>query len=202
MPALATAQTVLEFWFGPASDDVTTATRQAGTWWGKHPDTDAIIRTRFAALVEAAANGELDNWDASAEGELARIILLDQFPRNIYRNDPRCFANDGLALALSLSGLKQQSDRALRPVERIFFYLPLEHAEELACQDRSVELFTRLAEEIPEEQRSTFAGFLDYAHRHRDIIARFGRFPHRNAILGRSSTPEELEFLKQPGSSF
>jgi len=195
-------QMILDYWFGHASDALTTATRQAHIWWSKDPEIDAMIRTRFGALLEAAANEQLDTWEASPSSELAQIILLDQFPRNIYRNQPRCFAYDTQALALCLDGLGRQSDLALRPVEQVFFYLPLEHAENLAHQQRSVELFTRLIDRVSHEQRAPFERFLEFAVRHRDIIARFGRFPHRNNILQRPSTPDEQEFLSLPGSSF
>jgi len=146
--------------------------------------------------------GELTSWGETPHGELARIILLDQFPRNIYREQPRAFAYDMQALSWTLEGLAKQSDQQLRPVERVFFYLPLEHAEDLGHQETSVKLFRELVEAVPQEQRNTFAGFFDFAVRHHDIIDRFGRFPHRNVILGRESTSEEEEFLTQPGSSF
>ncbi len=197
-----TPQTLLDFWFGPHSDDVAAAEAQARLWWGKDTEIDAFIRVRFSGLVEAAAAGRLGFWGESPHGELARILLLDQFPRNIFRGSARSFAHDAQALAWSLDGIKRQSDLVLRPVERVFFYLPLEHAENLMQQERSVALFRSLVEAVTAAARPTFEGFLDYAIRHRDIIARFGRFPHRNVILGRPSTPEETAFLSEPGSSF
>jgi len=130
------------------------------------------------------------------------ILLTDQFPRNMYRDSPQAFAYDAKALAWCLEGLKQQFDRHLRPIERVFFYLPLEHAESLEHQERSVEKFRELLDEADERRKNVFAEYLDLAVRHRNIIARFGRFPHRNRILGRESTGEELAFLKEPGSSF
>ena len=200
--ATITPQQVLAFWLGDDPDDVTTARTQARLWWSKDIEVDAIIRTRYADLVISAASGELDHWGECPQGELARIILLDQFPRNIYRDTAQAFAFDTQALHWALEGLGKQSDQLLRPVERLFFYLPLEHSENLDHQEKAVELFRQLAETAPAQQRATFDGFLDFAIRHRDIIARFGRFPHRNAILGRISTPDEESFLTQPGSSF
>ena len=197
-----TPQAILDFWFGAEPDDAVVAKARAALWWSKNTGTDDEIRRRFEDHVRAAAAGELGPWSAAARGRLESIILLDQFPRNIYRDSARAFAYDGKALDLSLEGLDRGMDRELRPIERVFFYLPLEHAEHLAHQERSVELFSELAASVPEEHQSIFREYLDYAVRHRDIIARFGRFPHRNALLGRESTPEELAFLAEPGSAF
>jgi uncharacterized protein (DUF924 family) len=130
------------------------------------------------------------------------ILLLDQLPRAIHRGTPAAFGQDAKARKLAEQGLESGADKLLRPIECLFFYLPLEHSEVLADQDRSVELFRELAASVPEAYRETFAAFIDYAVRHRNVIAEFGRFPHRNQILGRESTPEEKAFLEQPGSSF
>jgi uncharacterized protein (DUF924 family) len=197
-----TPATVLDFWFGPASGDTVTAQTQQKLWWSKNAAVDADIRGRFEALVETAATGTLDDWAQDAHGRLALILLFDQFPRNIYRETPRAFSHDQLASRLALGGIATGTDRELRAIERVFFYLPLEHSESAELQERSVALFTALAAGVPEADRKTFAGYVDYAVRHRDVIHRFGRFPHRNHILGRDSTPEETAFLKQPGSSF
>lgn len=193
------AAAVLDFWFGTSVDDTATAQARGRLWWSKDAEVDADMRRRFTALVEAAAGGSHDDWAATARGQLALILLFDQFPRNIFRDTPQAFAFDARALQLAQDLLASGGDRRLQRIERVFCYLPLEHAESIAMQERSVELFTALAAEQPE---GPFAGYLDYARRHRDVVARFGRFPHRNRILGRASTPEELEFLKQPGSSF
>ncbi|MDT8421416.1 MAG: DUF924 family protein [Desulfuromonadales bacterium] len=193
---------VLSFWFGSATDDAAVAAEKGSLWFGKSDATDREIEVRFADLVRQAADGLFDEQLHSGQDRLALILLLDQFTRNIYRGNPECFAGDPLALQLALEGLRAGEDKLLRPIERVFFYLPLEHAEDEALQQRSVELFRELMESVPQKWRKTFAGFHDYAVRHRDIIVRFGRFPHRNAILGRSSTAEEKEFLRQPGSSF
>jgi uncharacterized protein (DUF924 family) len=133
---------------------------------------------------------------------LALILLLDQLPRAIHRATPEAFAQDSKALKVAEQGLESGADRLLRPIERLFVYLPFEHSEDMADQDRSVQLFRDLAASVPENHRETFAGFVDYAVKHREVITRFGRFPHRNLILGRESTPEEKAFLEQPGSSF
>ncbi|OHC38611.1 DUF924 family protein [Rhodanobacter soli] len=189
----ATAQDVLDFWFA-----------EAGTahWFAADAAFDAQIRARFGAAVEAAANDRLDDWADTPSGWLALLILLDQFPRNLYRHDPRAWAADASAQRVALSGLARSDDRQLPAVQRVFAYLPLEHAEDSALQQRSVELFEALCAEVPTEQRKQFEEFLDYARRHREVIARFGRFPHRNATLGRASTPEEMLYLAQPGAGF
>ncbi len=202
MPDTITAATVLDFWFGKAGGDTATAQAQQKLWWSKNENVDAEIRKRFSGLVDAAASGRHDDWAPEPRGRLALILLFDQFPRNMYRDTPRAFGYDPLACKLALEGIAANTDRSLRPVERVFFYLPLEHAESPELQERCVALFTALAAGVPEADRKTFAGYVDYAVRHRDVIHRFGRFPHRNRILGRVSTPEEIDFLKQPGSSF
>jgi uncharacterized protein (DUF924 family) len=193
---------VLAFWFGEPADAATIATRQAPLWWGKSAQTDALIRERFAERRTQAISGALDAWLALPHGRLALIILIDQFSRNLYRNDAAAFAHDAQALAWCRQGLAQRSDQALTPIERVFFYLPLEHSESLADQQRSVTLFEQLATDAGDADRGAFANFADFARQHQAIIQRFGRFPHRNAVLGRSSTAEETAFLREPGSSF
>ncbi|MES2039292.1 MAG: DUF924 family protein [Pseudomonadota bacterium] len=193
---------VLNFWFGLDADDVKTAQSQTKLWWSKSDDLDAAIRDGFANLTEQALQKELTGWENTAEGRLALIILCDQFPRNMYRNTPESFAYDAQARAYCEAGLQTQADRQLRPIQRVFFYLPLEHSESLADQDRAVALFDALRQEVSEAQRKTFEGFYQFAVKHRAVIQRFGRFPHRNAVLGRTSTTEEVKFLSEPGSSF
>jgi uncharacterized protein (DUF924 family) len=201
-PQMHSPQDILDYWFGSQTDDRAVAQEKGRMWWTKKEETDRDIAARFTADLDAAARGERDAWAANPEGLLALILLNDQFPRNIYRGRPQSFAYDALALQWSLDGLARGVDRMLRPIQRVFLYLPLEHAESLAQQERSVQLFDALWREVPESHKESFAGFRDFAQRHRDVIARFGRFPHRNAILGRASTPEEIAFLKTPGSSF
>jgi len=195
-------ETILRFWFGTAADDLEVAEQCAKLWWKKNPQVDDDIRERFAVVLDAAAHGECDDWLKDPRGRLALIIVADQFSRNMHRVTPRAFANDSLALSWCKDGLKAGEDRQLRPIERVFFYMPLEHSESVEDQNRCVALFTELAESVSAAQRSLFDGYVDYAVRHREIVQGFGRFPHRNAILGRQSSAEELEFLKKPGSSF
>ncbi|WP_421304528.1 DUF924 family protein [Aeromonas veronii] len=196
-------QPLLALWFGDEADDVLRATRQAPLWWGKSSETDALLASRFGELAEAAAKGSLAHWADTPSGRLALILLLDQLPRNIHRGTPAAFTQDPLARDLCLKGLSIGADKSLSPLERVFFYLPLEHAESREQQARSVALFESLAaEQAGTPAQATFAGFADFARRHQVIIERFGRFPHRNDILGRTSTPEEAAFLQQPGSGF
>mgnify|MGYP001092710244 CR=1 FL=1 len=202
MDARMNIKSILNFWFGTHPDDAVVAKEQAKLWWSKNGETDDEMRRRFEDAVRAATTGELNEWRATARGRLALIILTDQFPRNIYRHTARAFFYDSKALAWCLDGLDGRIDRELRPIEQVFFYLPLEHAESREHQAKSVECFSELAASVPMEQRSTFEEYLDFAMRHRDIIDRFGRFPHRNNILRRESTPEELAFLTQSVSFF
>ncbi|WP_429239970.1 DUF924 family protein [Aeromonas veronii] len=196
-------QPLLDLWFGDEADDVLRATRQAPLWWGKSSETDALLASRFGELAEAAAKGSLAHWADAPSGRLALILLLDQLPRNMHRGTPAAFAQDPLARDLCLKGLSIGADKSLSPLERVFFYLPLEHAESREQQARSVALFEALAaEQAGTPAQATFAGFADFARRHQVIIERFGRVPHRNDILGRTSTPEEAAFLQQPGSGF
>jgi len=195
-------ESVLAFWFGTPGSAAEIAGRQSKLWFGKSPANDRAVVDRFAATLAAATAGQLDHWANSPRGRLALVIVLDQFPHHVHRDQPQAFAADPQSLALSLAALESNEDRKLAPIERLFLYLPLEHAESLDLQERSVSLYEQLAHEAAADERALFDGFLDYARKHRDVVARFGRFPHRNEILGRPSTPDELEFLKQPGSRF
>ena len=195
-------ETIQEFWFGNDPDDATVAEKRSSLWWSKDPKTDDEIRNRFGTLVLSAESDDLDEWRSSTGGRLALILLTDQFPRNIYRGTPAAFRFDGVARNLSLEGLPLGWDKDLRPIQRVFFYLPLEHSENLEHQQQCVRLFRDLASEVSVDLKPMFEGYVDYAIRHQVIIKRFGRFPHRNSILGRQSTPEEIQFLEQPQSSF
>lgn len=195
-------ESVLAFWFGPPGSATEIAGRQSKLWFGKSQANDQAVIDRFAATLVEATAGKLEYWADTPHGRLALVIVLDQFPHHIYRDQPQAFATDPQALALSLAALAAGEDRKLAPIERVFLYLPLEHAESLEMQQRSVSLYEQLAHEATDGERVLFDGFLDYARKHLDVVARFGRFPHRNEILGRTSTPDELEFLKQPGSRF
>ncbi|MFT5575610.1 MAG: hypothetical protein ACI89D_001128 [Bermanella sp.] len=195
-------QYVLAFWFGGEGDDAQIASEKSSLWWAKSPDTDKLIWAKFSHRIEQASAGSLLHWLEHPEGRLAAIILIDQFRRNIFRDKAEAFTADELALRWCEEGLAQGDDRSLRPIERVFFYLPLEHAENLGCQQRSVALFEQLFREAASSEQALFHNYLKFAGRHRDIIAQFGRFPHRNAVLGRDPSAEEVEFLKEPGSSF
>lgn len=188
------AAEVLAFWLGlPGSPERGTA---RDVWFRKDAAFDAEIRTRFGAAITIALAGGFGEWCASAGGALARVLLLDQFTRNVHRDTPMAFAGDDRALATAQDAVARGLDRALDVHGRWFLYLPFEHAEDRDAQRRSLELFGALADETGDDEP------LAWAKKHAEIIARFGRYPHRNAILGRSSTPEELEFLQQPGSRF
>ena len=195
-------ESVLAFWFGPPGSAAEVAGRQAKLWFGKSPENDRVVAEHFSDTLLAATAGRLDHWTATPRGRLALVIMLDQFPHHIHRDRPQAFATDAQALALSLAALAAGEEQQLAPIERVFLYLPLEHAESLELQERSVSQYEQLAREAAGNERALFGGFLDYARRHRDVVARFGRFPHRNTILGRPSTPDEIEFLKLPGSRF
>jgi uncharacterized protein (DUF924 family) len=185
------AADVLEFWFGPSSGP--RAVREF--WFRKSDETDAAIRARFGTALEDALAGRLDHWSDSTAGTRALILLLDQFTRNAYRDTPRAFAGDAAALSHARRLVANGDDLRCDPIERWFIYMPFEHSEALADQDESVRLFGQLA-------TAGLAAPLEWAERHRDVIRRFGRFPHRNDILGRISTPEEIGFLLQPGARF
>jgi len=183
------ATDILDFWFGDR-------TEARDEWFRKDPAFDAAIRDRFGAAVDAALGGAYAGWTATPHGTLALVLLLDQFTRNIYRDTPRMFAGDARALAIATAAAARGEDRALSPHERWFLYLPFEHAEDPVAQAQSLALFTRLAAETGNEAP------LAWAKKHEEVIRRFGRYPHRNAILGRASTPEEIAFLAEPGSRF
>ncbi len=198
---------VLTYWLGSPRPDNASALARKNLWFIKSQATDDEIRARFGGVVQEALAARLDGWAATAPGRLALIVLLDQFTRNLLRNTPRSFEGDPQALRLALEGMELGHDRHadLPAVARIFCYLPLEHAEDMALQDRSVAAFQALADGADSADAGTrefLAGTLDYAHRHREVIARYGRFPHRNAILGRESTAEELAYLALPGAGF
>lgn len=196
------SEEVLAFWFGPSPDEPEAIARQGARWFTRDDDFDAAIRERFAPLREDAVAGRLDAWLEAPRGRLALIVLVDQFSRNLFRGDARAFEHDPLARRWTLDGIDAGDDRALRAIERVFFYLPLEHSESLADQQRAVALFTTLRDEVPASLRETFAGFLDYAQRHHDVVERFGRFPHRNPVLARASSAEETAYLAEPGAGF
>ena len=185
---------VLDFWFGPSNSPE--LGKVQNKWFEKNADFDAEILTNFLPQYELAASDQLNNWQESAQSCLALILLLDQFPRNMFRGTTQAFATDSKALAAAEYAVNNNFDRELLTVQKWFIYLPFEHSENLENQQKSVELFRQLSGK-PESD-----SVIDFAVRHFKIIERFGRFPHRNQILGRETTPEEAEFLKQPGSAF
>jgi len=195
----AAAYELLEFWFGPPG---TAALAESTKWWKKDAAFDAEIKTRFGSAHELAAAGKLDAWKATPRGRLALVILLDQFSRSIHRNEPRAFAQDARARDLTLEALDSGEDRQLEPIERCFLYMPLMHSEDSDLQRKCIAAFAVLADKAPPDLTKYVANNLDYAKKHAEIIERFGRFPHRNDVLGRDSTSEEIAFLKEPGSSF
>jgi len=198
-----TPDDVLDFWFGALDEDgQATLEEKAWLWWGKADETDLLIKSRFGPLVEEIANGLHNDWLATAKGRMAAIIVLDQYPRNIFRGEARAFAYDAQAQQICTEGIEGGVDRNLPLIQRVFFYLPLEHAEEREKQVQSVQMYDQLVAEASDENKETYATYLDYAIRHKVIIDRFGHYPHRNAILERASNPEEVAFLEEPGSSF
>lgn len=188
------SEAILEFWFGDRAGSEYGKPRKA--WFQKKPEFDETVRSRFLGDYQAAASGRYDDWTNHPRSTLALILLLDQFPRNLFRDRPEAFATDTKALEIAKDAIARGFDRQLLPVERWFVYLPFEHSEDLADQRRSVELFHQL------DGDPDSATTIDYADRHFKVIERFGRFPHRNRILGRPNTSEEAEFLQKPGSSF
>lgn len=187
---------VLHFWFDRTPDEPPTGKRRK-VWFSKNPDFDREVTQRFRSLYDQAAAGELDDWQATPAGALALVLLLDQFPRNLFRGQAQAFATDAQALAIAQTAIDRGFDQLLAPIQRVFVYLPLEHSENLAHQHQCVALFQALCDDDPD-----LTDYYSYAEKHRAVIQQFGRFPHRNASLGRNSTPVEITFLQQPGSSF
>ena len=202
------AHDVLEFWFGARPYLSDAVSRRMRFWFGDaaapelRPQTDEALRLRFGALTAAAAHGELNAWESSPRRRLALILLLDQFPRNIHRGSAQAFAQDLRALELAVGGMQLGADAALDPVERIFFYLPMQHAESREIQEESVAAYRRLAAEAPAELTHILANTAFHAEQHQAIIERFGRFPHRNQALGRPSTSDETLWLAGSITSF
>lgn len=197
---MATPDEIISFWFDHPE---VKKGGHAPMWWKKDPEVDAEIQQRFEDDVEKAKAGGYDDWVGTPEGVLALVLLLDQFTRNIYRDSPEAFSGDELALRVSRSAVEQNLDLELPLLQRAFLYMPLEHAEDDAAQEESIAAFKRLVADAADTPYAEAAeGFLEFAHSHKVIIDHYGRYPHRNEILGRESTPEEIEFLKQPNSSF
>jgi uncharacterized protein (DUF924 family) len=199
---LPSAEDVLEYWFGTLDDLGRADQAHVERWWSHRPEIDTEILQRFSTLHAAAMRGERDAWLDTPRGRLAYIIVLDQFSRNMFRGTADMFASDERALAAALSGIDAGMDRQLRFDERNTFYMPLMHSERIELQQRCLQLYRDYGDEVSPTARASLLSRIGFAERHRDIVRKFGRFPHRNASLGRVSTPEELDFLDGPGSRF
>lgn len=204
---MAEIKDILDFWFQGVNDAAVIDKKKppVSLWFAKNDQFDQDIRDRFGADWNKAMAGELKDWEKTSEGQLALIVLLDQFSRNMHRGTPPMFAGDPKALAITLRMIDEFKDEEYQLIERCFIYMPLQHAEDINIQTMSVQCFSDLVEESRQRApRNTpyYVYSLDYAKKHQVIVDRFGRFPHRNVILGRFSTPEEMAFLKKPGSSF
>ena len=193
---------LLDWWFGSSESPDEVAKEKNALWFGKKKSQDADALNRFGGLVELALKGELSEWTETPQGWLALVLLLDQLPRMIFRDTPKSYSGDKRAQELVSHGLKLERDLALTPLQRTFIYLVLEHTESLTAQDEAIRRFAALVPLLPATNRDYFNQTLDYAKKHRAVIERFQRFPHRNQVLGRTSTVEEVEFLKGPGSRF
>jgi uncharacterized protein (DUF924 family) len=198
----AGAEQVLDLWFGELNAQGRASQEKRAGWWKKDPAFDAMLREQFLADHQAIVAGERDDWLKTARGRLAYVIVLDQFSRNMYRGSAEMYAADDLAVKAALAAIENGDDKTLPADMRNFLYMPLMHSEELAMQERCVELFQSAHASADEALKEGAANQVGYAILHRDIVRDWGRFPHRNEILGRLSTPEEIEFLKQPNSSF
>ena len=193
---------ILVFWFKEPSLSAPQIDRRMDLWFGSDPEFDEDLTIEFSDDVQRASKGELNHWADDSRGRLALILLLDQFRRNMYRGTADAFALDPVALKLCVEGAMQKKDHGLTPIQRAFFYMPLQHAESLKVQDKGVALFRKLAAAVSPTYRETFETMAQFAELHRDIIASFGRFPHRNRLLGRENTPEEDEYLAGDSPSF
>jgi uncharacterized protein (DUF924 family) len=194
---------VLAFWFGnPEQEDPAYLNGRQKFWFSKSDETDATIHREFGDLIEQACKGKLEEWENDASSRLALILILDQFSRNCFRDTPSAFSQDTRALQLALEALENGMYESLSPIKRMFYLMPLEHAEDLAIQEQCVAEFEKVCDLVEGSTKETFRDFSRYAVAHRDVIAQFGRFPHRNQILGRESTPEEKVYLAKPGSGF
>jgi uncharacterized protein (DUF924 family) len=186
---------ILAFWFKEQELTAPQIDRRMDTWFGEDPVFDHEIEKEFGDDVELASKGHLDYWAAEPQGRLALILLIDQFRRNIHRNTEKAFLLDKRALKLCVEGAMEKKDKSLTPIQRVFFYMPLQHAESKKVQEKSVALYNKLAESVSATYRETFETVAQFAELHKDIIDQFGRFPHRNKLLGRENTPEENQYL-------
>jgi uncharacterized protein (DUF924 family) len=197
-----TPDDILDFWFGRGDHDRQVIDDRHALWFGGSPEIDREVERRFGALVAQAADGRLGSWLETARGRLAAIIVLDQLPRMIWRGRVEAFAHDAQARQWTREGIDLRHDIQLRLIERVFFYLPFEHSESIDDQRASLALYGGLTRAAPLGQRDLYAEHLKQAQRHHDVIARFGRFPQRNALLGRESTAEEIIYLGSPEANW
>lgn len=193
---------ILDFWFGELNEHGCSSPEHRKRWWTKSEAFDEAVQHQFIDDYEAIVAGEREAWRSTPRGALAYIIVLDQFSRNMFRGTPKMFAADELAREVSREGLDAGFDAELSFDERIFFYLPLEHSESMDDHELCTELFEKLRDSAPEPLKADAKYYLDFAVQHRAIVERFGRYPHRNEILGRANSDEEAKFLEEPGSSF
>ena len=193
---------ILSFWFKEKDLSAPQIDQRLNIWFGEDPVFDHECKKEFADDVQMASDGKLDHWAHEPRGRLALILLLDQFRRNIYRNTAEAFAMDKAALKLCVQGAMEKKDKGLAPIQKAFFYMPLQHAESRKVQAKAVDIFNRLAEAVSPTYRETFETIAQFAELHRDIIEQFGRFPHRNKVLGRQNTPEEGEYLAGDSPDF
>jgi len=193
---------ILSFWFKEQELSAPQIDRRMDIWFGENPDFDDEVEAKFSDDVAGASTGKLDHWAEDPRGRLALIILIDQFRRNIYRNTEKAFSRDRLALRLCVEGAMEKKDKSLTPIQKVFFYMPLQHTESRKVQTKSADLYSRLAESVSPTYRETFLTVAQFAELHKDIIDQFGRFPHRNALLGRENTPEEDKYLAGDSPDF
>lgn len=193
---------ILSFWFKEQALSAPQIDRRMEIWFSEDPVFDHEIEKEFADEVDRACKGKLDHWADDPQGRLALIILIDQFRRNIHRNTAKAFSKDRMALKLCVEGAMEKKDKGLSPIEKVFFYMPLQHAESRKVQAKSVALYKRLAQAVSPTHRETFETVAQFAELHKDIVDRFGRFPHRNKLLNRENTPEEDEFLAGDSPDF
>lgn len=193
---------ILKFWFMEQELSAPQIDNRMDTWFGEDATFDHEIKTHFAGDVARASEGQLDHWAHQPHGRLALILLLDQFRRNMYRNTAEAYELDKVALKLCVEGAMAKKDKGLTSIQRAFFYMPLQHAESKRVQAKSCELFNKLAEAVTPTYRETFRTMAQFAELHRDIVDQFGRFPHRNKLLGRENTPEEDEYLAGDSPDF
>lgn len=193
---------ILQFWFGQLDTDGFAAAEQKKLWWSGDDDLDLEISHKFSSLVQMALSHNLESWEDTPQGRLASVILLDQFTRNIFRGTEQAFSGDTNALRICKDGLKVQADLELSAEQQVFFYMPLEHSEDIDDQELCIRLLQGLEKRVPETKKETIQGYIKFAIEHKEIIQQFGRFPHRNKALNRENTPEEEDYLAGHHKSF